>query len=268
MSNTLFQSDRIIVELLENDVAHVRLARPDKRNAVDNQMIDDLLEVGDLLAGQTSLRSVVLSGDGKSFCAGIDLSVLKGNTDAPETPIDARTHGNANKYQHLALQFRKLPVPVICAIHGVCFGAGLQIAAGADIRIASPDARLSIMELKWGIVADMAGHVLFQNVIREDIWRQLTFTAAEVNADDAQRFGLVTSIADTPLDEALSIANDIALKNPDAIRASKRLFATLQTGNEDDILLQEAIEQKNLLGSPNQMEAVMSQMEKRPPKYT
>ena len=267
MAEEIYTSDRVIVELLDDGIGHIRLVREDKRNAVDQGMIDHLLGAGDALKSAKALRCVVLSGDGKAFCAGIDLSMFSGTTSAPETPIDARTHGNANMYQEIAIQFRKLPVPVIAALHGICFGAGLQIAAGADIRVAAPDTRLSIMELKWGIVPDMAGHILWQNVIREDQWRLLTYTAAEVTGIEAQQLGLVTQIQDEPLRAAMEIASNIANRNPDAILAAKRLLGATAPANQDALLLLEAQEQMAVIGRPNQMEAVMSQMQNRKPNY-
>ena len=267
MAANIYTSDRVMVDLLEDGIAHVHLAREEKRNAVDQAMIDHLLDAGDILKSTDGLRCVVLSGDGKAFCAGIDLSIFSGATTEPETSIDVRTHGNANMYQEIAIQFRKLPVPVIAALHGVCFGAGLQIAAGADIRVAAPDTRLSIMELKWGILPDMAGHVLWQNVIREDQWRLLTYTAAEVTGIESQKIGLVTQLHDDPLNAAMEIASNIANRNPDAIRAAKRVFGATAPANEDALLLLEAKEQMSLIGQPNQMEAVMSQMQNRKPNY-
>jgi enoyl-CoA hydratase/carnithine racemase len=180
--------------------------------------------------------------------------------------LAARTHGLANDFQQVAWGWRTLPVPVIAAVHGVAFGGGLQIASGADIRIAAPDARLSVMELKWGIVPDMAGFALWRGTVRDDVLRELTYTAREFGAEEAQALGFVTRIAADPHAEALALARAIAGRNPQAIRAAKRL-ANLETGAAE-ILAAESGEQAALLRSPNQIEAVMANMQNRAPHFT
>jgi enoyl-CoA hydratase/carnithine racemase len=167
----------------------------------------------------------------------------------------------------MAMQFRQLPVPVVAAIQGVCFGAGVQIIAGADIRIAAPDARLSIMELAWGIIPDMGGYALYRNVIREDQWRLLTYTAQELSGEDAQQCGLVTNVAQDPLSAAQEIVQTIAMNNPDAIRAAKRLFEANKATTTEEILVKESEEQMAIVRTPNQIEAFMSRLEKRKPNY-
>lgn len=244
-------------------VADVRLNRPDKMNALDPAMIDGLLAAIDTLGHTAGLRAVVLSGEGRAFCAGLDMASMAGVGAGID--IAARTHGLANSYQQVAWGWRTLPVPVIAAVHGVAFGGGLQIASGADIRIAAPDTRLSVMELKWGIVPDMAGFVLWRDTVRGDVLRELTYTAREFDAVEAQGFGFVTRLADDPHAEALALARTIAGRNPDAIRAAKRLAN--QEGDAAAILLAESVEQAALLRTPNQIEAVMANMQKRSPQF-
>jgi len=160
-----------------------------------------------------------------------------------------------------------LPVPVIAALHGVVLGGGLQIASGADVRIAHPEARLSIMEMKWGIVPDMAGIALWRTLVRDDVLRELTYTNREVSGLEAARLGLVTRTADDPRAEALALAREIASKNPDAVRAAKRLYNAAPDADSAALLLAESREQKALIGTPNQMEAVVANMQKRAPRF-
>jgi enoyl-CoA hydratase/carnithine racemase len=174
-----------------------------------------------------------------------------------------RTHGNANLFQQVALQWRKLPVPVIAAVHGVCFGGGLQIAGGADLRVVHPGARLSIMELKWGIVPDMGGFALWRGLVREDVLRLLTYTTAEFTGEEALAHGFATLADPDPVERATAIAAQIATRSPTAIRSAKSLFNRSADLSLDEILSAESIEQQRLLGSRNQLEAVASQMERR-----
>lgn len=248
---------------IEAGVADVRLARPDKMNALDPAMIEGLLAAIDTLGQTAGLRAVVLSGEGRAFCAGLDMASMAGVGTGVD--ITARTHGLANSFQQVAWGWRTLPVPVIAAVHGVAFGGGLQIASGADIRIAAPDTRLSLMELKWGIVPDMAGFVLWRGTVRDDVLRELTYTAREFDAAEAQAFGFVTRLATDPHAEAMTLAHAIAGRNPDAIRAAKRLAN--HEGDAAAVLLAESAEQAALLRTPNQIEAVTANMQKRSPQF-
>ncbi|HEX8301195.1 crotonase/enoyl-CoA hydratase family protein [Sphingomonas sp.] len=244
-------------------VAHVRLNRADKMNALDPAMFAGIIAAIGELAAMPGLRSVVLSGEGRAFCAGLDMASMAGAGSGVD--LEARTHGVANDFQQVAWGWRMLPVPVIAAIHGVAFGGGLQIASGADVRIAAPGTRLSVMEMKWGIVPDMAGFALWRGNVRDDALREAAYTAREFDAAEAQAMGFVTRLADDPLAEALALARSIAERNPHAVRAAKRL-ANLE-GDTAAILLAESREQAALLRTPNQMEAVMANMQKRPPRF-
>jgi enoyl-CoA hydratase/carnithine racemase len=257
-------TEQRVTVTIEGHIADVRLARPDKLNALDPAMFAALIETIAQLADAPGLRAVVLSGEGRGFCAGLDMASMASGGSGVE--LAARTHGLANDFQQVAWGWRTLPVPVIAAVHGVAFGGGLQIASGADIRIAAPDARLSVMELKWGIVPDMAGFALWRGTVRDDVLRELTYTAREFGAEEAQALGFVTRIAADPHAEALALARAIAGRNPQAIRAAKRL-ANLETGAAE-ILAAESGEQAALLRSPNQIEAVMANMQNRAPHFT
>jgi len=223
------------------------------------------------------VRAVVMSGQGKAFCAGLDMASFermgKGAASAvlgaaaSGADLSARTHGISNAAQYVAMAWREVPVPVIAAVHGVAFGGGLQVALGADIRIVAPDTKLSVMEIKWGLVPDMGGMVLMRELARSDVVRELTFTGRVFLGDEALQLGFATRLAADPLAEALRMAHDIAARSPDAIRAGKRLLnASLSLGARD-LLIAESVEQQALIGSRNQVEAVQANIERRPPRF-
>jgi enoyl-CoA hydratase/carnithine racemase len=248
-------------------VAHVELARPDKLNALDYAMFEGILEAGRGLAKDRSLRCVVLSGQGRAFSAGLDVASFMSSGDVASKLLE-RDEGNpANLAQEVGHTWTELPVPVIAAVHGVCFGGGLQIALGADIRIVAPDARMSVMEIKWGLVPDMSGTQTLRHLVRLDVAKELAFTGRIVPGEEAHALGLATRLADDPVAEAMELARTIAGKSPDAIRACKQLFnqsvrLDLAAGFKLETDLQ-----LGLLGTLNQIEAVMANMEKRPPRF-
>ncbi len=255
---------RRVTVTMDGPVAHVRLNRPEKMNAVDMEMIDDMLEAGAMLAAAPDLRAVVLAGKGDAFCAGLDVQsfAMLAGTD-PEALVMPRSHGDANRFQHFALVWRSLPVPVIAALHGAVFGAGFQLALGADIRIAAPEARLAVMEMKWGLVPDMGGMVLLPELTRGDVIRQMTYSAAPIGAEQAERWGLVTELAADPLARATALAQEIAGKSPSAIRAAKRLIGTALSGSRAEVLLAESREQADLIGKPDQMAVIAANLAAR-----
>ncbi|WP_349512961.1 crotonase/enoyl-CoA hydratase family protein [Erythrobacter sp. NFXS35] len=266
-ATSMTTNDRIAIELGEDGVAEVRFTRADKMNALDPEMFERIIEAGSVLQRMKGLRVVVLSGEGRAFCAGLDTASFSRQPGADEPPLAERTYGNANKFQQVSMQWRKLPVPVIVAVHGVCFGGGLAIASGADIRIVHPATRMSIMELKWGLVPDMGGYTLWRGLVRDDVLRELIYTNREFTGAEAQGLGLATHVDENPLDRARSIAREIANRNPQAIRAAKRLQAGMLERGTDAILLEESIEQHAIMRSPNQVEAVMAAMQGRKPKF-
>nr|WP_221229376.1 crotonase/enoyl-CoA hydratase family protein [Rubricella aquisinus] len=248
----------------EGPVAHVRLNRPDKMNAVNPALLTELVSAGEALAKDDILRAVVLSGEGRAFCAGLD--VMSFGAELATLDIMARTHGDANLFQRATLVWHDMPVPVIAALHGTCFGAGMQIASGADIRVAAPDTKLSIMEMKWGLVPDMGGLVTFPRLASMDVLARLFYTAEVFEGAAALGYGLVTECDADPLARALALASEIAGRSPSAVRAAKRLLQ--HDGARDALLMAESQEQRDLIGKPHQMEAVMANMAKRPPKFT
>jgi enoyl-CoA hydratase/carnithine racemase len=265
--------DRVKVTISDG-VADVRLVRADKMNALDAAMFEALIAASGRLAGEKGLRAVVLSGEGRAFCAGLDMGRFEamkekggsGIAGGETRDLAARTHGLANFAQQAVWGWRQLPVPVIAAIQGVAFGGGFQLALGADMRFLTPDARMSIMEIKWGLVPDMAGTPILANLVRDDILRELTYTGRIFSAQEALTYGLATRICDDPRAAAFEVARDIAGKSPDAIRAAKRMLNRLSV-DPGPALLAESVEQMKLMGSANQQEAVRANIEKRPPRF-
>jgi enoyl-CoA hydratase/carnithine racemase len=220
--------DRVIVDIGDG-IADVRLNRPDKRNALDGAMFEALAAAGERLKSELELRAVVLSGAGRSFCAGLDLSLF-GQLDAPDlhgNPATMQPGGLTHLGQQVAWVWQEIPVPVIAAVHGHALGGGLQIALGADIRIVHPDTQLSVREVHWGLVPDMAGTLLLSRLVRPDIAKELTFTARIIDGREAATLGLATKLSDDPLGAARALASEIAARSPMALRASKRLFNRL-----------------------------------------
>jgi enoyl-CoA hydratase/carnithine racemase len=268
-------TERVTIAIGDDGVADVRLNRADKMNALDPAMFDGIIEAIDRLNGESGLRAVVLSGEGKAFCAGLDMASFAGmaqqsggGDESGSNRLEGRTHGDANRFQQVAWGWHTLPVPVIAAVHGVAFGGGFQIACGADIRITAPDTRYAIMEMKWGLVPDMAGIAIVRSLARDDIVRELTFTHREFDGNAALEFGFATHVSATPLDDAMAMAREIAAKSPDAVRGAKRLLNMSRDFGAVDVLLEESREQAAVIGKPNQIEAVMAGMQKRPGNFT
>ncbi|MBR0966175.1 crotonase/enoyl-CoA hydratase family protein [Bradyrhizobium diazoefficiens] len=265
--------ERVSITISEG-VADVRLVRVDKMNALDQPMFEALVAATERLSKEKGVRAVVLSGEGRAFCAGLDMGRFaamkeKGGNGIPggeNRDLTKRTHGQANFPQQAVWGWRQLPVPVIAAVHGVAFGGGFQLSLGADMRFLSPDARMSIMEIKWGLVPDMAGTPVLASLVRDDILRDLTYTGRIFSAQEALTYGLATRICDDPRAAALEAAREIAGKSPDAIRAAKRLLNNLSV-DPGPALIAESVEQQKLIGSANQTEAVRSNLEKRAARY-
>ncbi|MEM9724171.1 MAG: crotonase/enoyl-CoA hydratase family protein [Pseudomonadota bacterium] len=255
--------ERIVVTN-EAGVAHATLSRGDKMNALDDAMIDALVDTGERLDEDKSVRAVVLSGEGRAFCAGLDMSNFqKMSAGESDMNLAERTHGTSNKVQRMATIWRDIRPPVIAAVHGAAYGGGLQIMMGADIRIVHPEAKLSIMEVKWGLVPDLGASVLLPFMVRDDIARELTYTGRVFSGEEAQAYGFATHVSETPLEDALKLAGEIAGRSPDAVQASKRIFNAMSEMSPADRLMLESRLQEGILGLPNQIEAVMSAFEKR-----
>ncbi len=258
---------RVSVEIKDH-IAHVTLTRGDKMNAVDPAMAEAIVAAGTSLIDNTEIRAVVLSGEGRAFCAGLDVASFAAFAKSdPEARIMPRSHGDANLMQQVALVWREVPVPVIAALHGVAIGAGFQLALGADIRIAAPDTKVAVMEMKWGLVPDMGGMILLPRLTRSDVIRRMTYTAEPILAPQAVEWGLVTELADNPLSAARDMAAMIAGKSPTAIRAAKRLIAVAESADAKTVLYHESREQVDLIGKPHQMEVIAANLQKRAPKF-
>ncbi len=261
-------AERLIVDI-QKHVATVTLNRPAKNNAIDIEMFEALIETGTALATNNSVRAVVLHGAGEHFCAGLDLSIFQteGVAAVADSRMLPREESPANFFQSAAYVWREIPVPVIAAITGVAFGGGLQIALGADIRYASAVAQFSIMEIKWGIIPDMAITTTAQRVARIDRLKELAYTGRVIEAGDAIDYGLITAIKDDPLAAATGVCEEIAMRSPHAVRSIKSLFDDLMQPNADKFLRREAREQLALMGTPNQLEAVMANLQRRNPHF-
>lgn len=266
-------SDRVKVDIHEH-VADVRMNRVDKMNALDSDQFEAIIETGRSLADNPAVRCVVLSGNGRAFCAGIDVSRFEGSkqdngmSTGGVATLAERTHGIANRPQYAAWVWRELPVPVIAAVHGVAFGAGFQIMLGADMRYIAPQTRLSIMEIKWGLVPDVAGTVLMKNLVREDIARELTYTGRIFSGEEADKLGFATRLCENPHEQALVTAAEIASCSPSAIEAAKRIYNQVPDLNAAEGLLMESTEQDQIRGSANQAEAAAAAIEKRAGNFT
>jgi len=259
-------SDRVRVTV-ENHVATVTMIRGDKHNALDAGMFSGLIAAAAEVAATPGVRVVVLHGDGPSFCSGLDvMSFAESGGSLNDSPLFDREGGHrANTAQRVALDWVDLPVPVIAAIHGNCLGGGLQIALGADIRIAHPEAKLSVREIQWGLIPDMGISETLPKVLGIDVAKELTYTGRIVSGAEADALGLVTRLADDPLAAAHELAAEIAMRSPDAVRAAKQLYDRVYESGAD-LALETALQQA-LIGSPNQFAAAVAGMTKQPAEF-
>lgn len=266
-------TERVTISIA-GGVADVRLNRPDKRNALDGEMFLAIARAGERLCSEPGVRAVVLSGEGPSFCAGLDFSSFQqmaggaaaGNDDGNPGRVDA------GRITHLGQQvcwvWQEVPVPVIAAVHGHALGGGIQIALGADIRIVHPDAQLSVREVHWGLVPDMTGTLMLSHLVRPDVAKELTFTARVVSGREAVELGLGTRLSETPREDALALASEIAGRSPHAIRGVKELFNRLTGAGAAEQFAAERRVIGSLVGTANQVEAVSANFEKRPPAFS
>jgi len=265
-------ADLVTIDVRDH-VADVRLNRPEKMNAVNTGMWAAIGEAGESLLENLDVRAVVLSGNGRAFCAGLDMASFQGMQDrSDESPGEGGGLASLgdrpeNLFQRAAMIWKRVPVPVIGALHGVALGAGAQIALGADIRIATPDLKFSILEIKWGLIPDVGITQTLRDIVPLDVAKELTFTGRILDGEAARGLGLVTRVAEDPLTEAMELATEIASKSPDAIRSGKRLLNEAWHADERTGLELEARLQAPLLGSKNQIEAIKANFEKRAPQF-
>lgn len=268
--------EQLVTIDINDGVADVRLNRPEKYNALSQSMFKAIIDAGEQLRDDKSLRAVVLSGNGRGFCAGLDMDSFAkmGDSDkaatqgGSETKSLLDTDGRVENFaQRPALVWKYLQVPVIAALHGVAYGGGAQIALGADIRIAAPDLKMSVMEIKWGLVPDMSITQTLRDLLPMDVAKQLAFTGQVLSGNEAQKLGLVTQVAEDPHAQAMSMAREIAGKSPEAIRAAKQLFETAWHADAKTGLELEAELQAGLIGTANQREAIAANFAKRAPEF-
>lgn len=267
-------TDRVTLDIAEG-VAHVRMNRPEKKNALDGGMFDGLLAAARSLADAASVRAVVLSGQGDSFCSGLDFSsfgdMASGALDADTESVRAAARDlsadGANRAQQLAWLWQELPVPVIAALQGAAYGGGLHIALGADIRFVAPDARIAFVEITWGLVPDMSGTQALRRLVPLDVAKKLVFSGEPISGERAVALHFGTELSDDPLADAFALARTIAKRSPEAVRAAKKLLNAAGLVPLAEGLANEFRASAKLMGGKNQIEAVVAKLERRDPRF-
>ena len=263
-------SDRVTCTIVDG-VADVRMNRPEKMNALDASMFDALVETGESLKEATGLRAVVLSGEGRAFCAGLDFSGFQAMAETSGLGGMGRVGDTNERITHRGQQacwvWQELSVPVIAAVHGHALGGGCQIALGADLRFVAPDAKLSVLEIRWGLIPDMTGTYLLTRLIGLEAAKDLTFSGRMVSGEEALAMGLASRVCADPRAEALAYAAELAAKNPEAVRRAKALLNASLAASPAEQFAAERSNIAALIGSPNQVEAVTAFFEKRPPRF-
>lgn len=268
--------DRVSISISDG-VADVRMVRADKRNALDGAMFAALAAAGERLIVEPGLRAVVLSGEGASFCAGLDLETMaefaavdteKGSVEGRDnTPGALSARGITHLAQQICWVWQEVPVPVIAAVHGHALGGGIQLALGADIRIVHPNTKLSVRETYWGLIPDMTGTLMLANLVGADVAKELVFTARIFDGGEAHRLGLATRLSETPHADAIALAREIADRSPSAIRGAKSLLNGLFNARAAEQFASERRVIYSLIGGQNQRETVMANLEGRPPVF-
>jgi len=256
---------------MNHSIADVRFNRPEKYNALSLDMIEAIAGALKRLEAEAAVRAVVVSGEGKGFCAGLDLENFAALQSQEGNRLPSLTDRYENRitniFQHIAYGWKQLPMPVIAAIHGVALGGGCQIALGADIRFCTPDAKFSIMEMQWGLIPDMSVSQTIRDLLPIDVAKELIFTGRVIKGEEAARLRLVTRVCEKPYEEAMLLAKEIAAKSPDAMRSAKKLLNEAWHGDSARGLLMESELENKLIGTANQLEAVSANFAKRPPAF-
>ena len=252
---------------IEDGIAHVRLDRPEKLNALTLDILHDLVSTAQHLRKDKGLRAVIVSGEGDAFCAGLDFASTMRNPALVAKAFVPRPWRGTNTFQEAPWAFRRIPVPVIAAVHGHCLGGGLQIALAADFRIATPDSRWSVLEGKWGLIPDMSGIRALSELVGIDKAKLLTMTADVFDGSRAHELGLVTMLDNDPLAGAHRLAQQLSRKSPDALAAAKRLFNDTWTASPRRTFARERVEQAYLLAARNTKAAREAAFGKREPVY-
>ncbi len=253
--------------VIEQGIATVTLNRPDKMNGLDLEMIDQLCATGKALRSDKSVRVVILRGAGPCFSAGLDFAKVMKQPSGIMRAFLRPIWKDRNAFQQCCWVWRELPVPVIAAIHGHCYGGGLQIALAADFRYASEDARLSVMEIRYGLIPDLTGTRTLSELVRMDVAKELSMTGRILPAAEAQELGLITRLVEDPYTEALATATQLTEKSPDALAGIKKVFHENWTADESAALGNERSIQARLLMGQNQRRALKAGMRKERPKF-
>ena len=243
-------SNRVDIEY-QGNIAHVILNRSDKRNAMDEQMFMALDQAIKQLKKDKQLRAVILSGKGVDFCSGLDVKSVEQDRLVMYRFLKKWLPWRANLVQRVVQGWRTLPVPVICAVHGRCYGGATQLALGCDFRIGSPDSEYSIMESRWGLIPDMAGSLTLRHIMNLDRAMQLTMTSELIAAPQALEFGLISEIADEPLAKAEQMAAAFSARSPDAIAAIKKLYYKVWSQNSGRLMARESLYQTLIITNKN-----------------
>lgn len=252
---------------VRDDVAHVRLNRPDKHNALTLDMLDDLARAADRAAKDRSLRAVILSGEGPSFCSGLDFASAGKERGRIMRNLVPKRSSAANNFQAAGWAWRGVPVPVIAVIGGHCYGGGLQIALGADFRFSARDADYSILEAKWGLIPDMSLSASIAQLTSIDIAKRLTMTGEMFDAEQALDWGLVSSVDDDPMAAALALVDAVKQRSPDSVAASKSLFEnTWYNGSRLSFPVEQAL-QVRLLRGKNSAIARKAGLDRSAPRF-
>lgn len=260
---------------IQDHIAHVRLNRPDSHNAIDGAIMNGLLEFARQMMDPGTVRVIVLSGNGKSFCAGLDMGsfaemssgALSSDSDNVAQAMQDISPGGANRAQQVGWLWQEVPVPVIAAMQGAALGGGLNLALGADIRIVHPAAKFGFVEINWGLLPDMSASQSLRRLVGLDRMKELVLTGRKFSGEQALQYGLATQLSETPLQDALAMARTIAERNPDAVRAAKQVLNNSALVDVAAGLAEEASATRQLLGSPNQLEAITAHFEGRTPNF-
>ena len=252
---------------VRDGVAQVRLDRPEKLNALTLQTLDDLVSTAHALRRDRTLRAVVIAGEGDAFCAGLDFGSVLRQPAKIATSFVPRPWRGTNTFQEACWAWRRLPVPVIAAVHGHCLGGGLQIALAADFRFATPDSRWSVLEGKWGIIPDMSGIRSMAELVGIDVAKQLTMTAEVISGKEARELGLVTGLDADPLAAADALIRRLGDRSPDQLAAAKRLFNDTWTASPRRTFARERVEQARLLFARNTRIAREAATKRIPPEF-
>ncbi|WP_416307712.1 crotonase/enoyl-CoA hydratase family protein [Neptunicella sp. SCSIO 80796] len=249
-------SENRVTLSIEQGIALVNLNRPEKHNALDLAMFQAIDSVIKKINADRTIRVVIVSANGDSFCSGLDVKSVLADKSSALKLLWKWLPGNANLAQRVSVGWRRLKVPVIMALHGRCWGGGMQIALGGDFRIASPDCSLSIMESRWGLIPDMGGTVALRECVAGDQAIKLAMSSETIDANQALSLGLITQIADSPLQAATELANQLIQRSPDTNRVIKCMYHKIWSVNERKILAKETLNQIKVISGKNQRIAV------------